>query len=135
MVIALERGHGLGEDISDLAGLSRKSPGYAFAMLLFLLSLAGIPPTAGFWGKYYIALALVQTGHYALATVSVVYIAVSCFYYFRLIRFLFLQPESDEIPASAHLSLRVALVATGALTFIAGVFPEPVLRFASGAVR
>ncbi len=82
IVIALQRGQRLGEDVADLAGLMRKSPGYALAMLLFLLSLAGIPPTAGFWGKYYIVLALVGTQHYGLAGVAVIYIAVSCFLLF-----------------------------------------------------
>ncbi len=135
VVIALERGHGLGEDVSDLAGLMRKSPAYALAMLLFLLSLAGIPPTAGFWGKYYIALALMQTGHYGLATVAVLYIAVSCFYYFRLIRFLFLQPEVGTERPRAPWGLSVALGASAAVTLIAGLFPEPVLRFAQEAIK
>ncbi len=135
VVIALERGYGLGEDISGLAGLMHKAPAYALALLLFLLSLAGIPPTAGFWGKYYIALALVQTGHYALAAIAVVYIAVSCFYYFRLVRFLFLQPETDAEKPHASWSLRLAIALAGVVTLAAGVFPEPMLRFATGVVR
>ena len=136
VLIALERASGLGEDVSDLAGLMRKSPALALAMLVFLLSLAGIPPTAGFWGKYYIALALVQTGHYALAAVAVLYIAVSCFYYFRLVRFLFLQPEpAATAPPQVFWGLRVTLAASACVTLAAGLFPEPVLRFASGAIR
>ncbi len=135
IVIALEHNGGLGEDISSLAGLMRKSPGYALAFLLFLLSLAGIPPAAGFWGKYYIALALVQGGNYGLAAIGVIYIAVSCFYYFRMVRFLFLQPETDaELPQAAW-GLRVALWVTGALTLGAGILPEPLLKFASGVIR
>ena len=67
VVVALRRANIIGEDLDDLAGLVHKSPGYAFLMLIFLLSLAGIPPTAGFLGKYYIFLSLIETGHYALA--------------------------------------------------------------------
>jgi NADH-quinone oxidoreductase subunit N len=135
VVIALEHGRGRGEDISDLAGLMRKSPAYALALLLFLLSLAGIPPAAGFWGKYYIALALMQTGHYALALIAVAYIAVSCFYYFRIVRFLFLQPQTDAEVPRASWSLALAITTCGAITLAAGLYPEPVLRFASGAIR
>src|SRR5215472_14681103 len=65
VIVALRRQNIIGEDIDDIAGLVHKSPGYAFLMLIFLLSLAGIPPTAGFLGKYFIFLALIQTGHYA----------------------------------------------------------------------
>ena len=62
-----------------------KSPGYAVLMLIFLLSLAGIPPTAGFLGKYYIFLALIQTGHYALAVIATLYVAVAIYYYFKIV--------------------------------------------------
>jgi NADH-quinone oxidoreductase subunit N len=130
VVIALGR-----EDVSDLAGLMRKSPWLALAMLLFLLSLAGIPPAAGFWGKYYIVMALVQAGHFVMASIAVAFMAVSTFYYFRLIRFMFLQPRiSSELPR-ASWGLRLALGASAAATLAAGIFPEPLLRFAAGAMR
>ena len=61
VVVAMRRANIIGEDLDDMAGLVHKSPRYAFLMLIFLLSLAGIPPTAGFLGKYYIFLALIQT--------------------------------------------------------------------------
>ena len=64
VVVALRRKDITGDDIDDLEGLIHESPGYAIWMLIFLLSLAGIPPTAGFLGKYYIFLALIETGHY-----------------------------------------------------------------------
>ncbi len=70
MVIALRRKDIIGEDLDDIAGLVHKSPGYAVLMLIFLLSLAGIPPTAGFLGKYYIFLALIETRHYTLAVIG-----------------------------------------------------------------
>jgi NADH-quinone oxidoreductase subunit N len=135
VVIALERGHGLGEDVSDFAGLMRTNPWYAMAMLLFLLSLAGIPPTAGFWGKYYITLALIQTGHYLLAGLAVVYIAVSCYYYFRIVRFLFLQPEIGVERPRSWFGLKVALAVSGLVTVGAGLFPQPLLKMALGVVR
>ena len=63
VIVALRRQGIIGEDLEDISGLMHKSPGYAVLMLIFLLSLAGIPPTAGFLGKYYIFLSLIQTRH------------------------------------------------------------------------
>ncbi len=77
VVIAMRRKNIIGEDLDDMAGLMYKSPGYAILMLVFLLSLAGIPPTAGFIGKYYIFLALIETHHYVLAVIATLYVAVA----------------------------------------------------------
>jgi NADH-quinone oxidoreductase subunit N len=101
-------------------------------MLVFLLSLAGIPPTAGFLGKYYIFLALIETGHYVLAVISSLYVAVAIYYYFRIVRSMFARNVTSEsaAPLASSIGLRVALAVTGALTLIIGIFPEPFLRFA-----
>src|SRR5690348_15791676 len=84
VVVALRRQNIIGEDLDDIAGLMHKSPGYAVLMLIFLLSLAGIPPTAGFLGKYYIFLSLIQSGHYTLAIIATLYVAVAIYYYFKI---------------------------------------------------
>ena len=136
VVIALRRQNIIGEDLDDIAGLMHKSPGYAVLMLIFLLSLAGIPPTAGFLGKYYIFLALIQTGHYALAVVATLYVAVAIYYYFKIVRSMFSRDLMEKAPLATSLGLRLALVASGALTLGIGIFPEPFLRLASsGLVR
>ncbi len=70
------------DDLSDLSGLARHNPAYAALMVIFLVSLAGLPPTAGFIGKYYIFLALIETGHPILAVIATLYVAVAVFYYF-----------------------------------------------------
>jgi len=118
-----------GEDINDLNGLMQKAPGHAIWMLIFLLSLAGIPPTAGFIGKYFIFLSLVETGRYALAVIACLYVAVSIYYYFRIVRSIFIAgPESEE-PLATSLGTRVALVFTGLMTLAVGVYPEPFIGF------
>jgi NADH-quinone oxidoreductase subunit N len=99
-------------------------------MLIFLMSLAGIPFTAGFFGKYYIFLSLIETGHNVLAVVAVLYVAVAVYYYFRMVRAMFVAEPADRIPAASDFGLRVALGVTGALTVFIGVFPEPFLRLA-----
>jgi NADH-quinone oxidoreductase subunit N len=134
VVVALRRKELIGEDVDDLAGLMQKSPGHAVMMLIFLLSLAGIPPTAGFIGKYYIFLALLQTGHYVLAAVAALYVAVAIYYYFRIVRSMFISEAVQTPPLATSFGLRVALAITGVLTLVIGVYPEPFLRLAQLSV-
>lgn len=130
VVITLRRKGMLGEDLDDMAGLMQRSPGYAILMLVFLLSLAGIPPTAGFLGKYYIFLALIETGHYFLAVIATLYVAVAVYYYFRIVRSIFQTEATTEQPLTTSFGLRVAAVASGVLTLAIGLYPEPFLNLA-----
>jgi NADH-quinone oxidoreductase subunit N len=99
-------------------------------MLIFLMSLAGIPPTAGFLGKYYIFLSLIETGHNVLAVVAVLYVAVAVYYYFRMVRAMFVSEAVDKVPAASNFGLRVALALTGVMTLVIGLYHEPYLRLA-----
>jgi len=128
VVVTLRRKDLIGEDVDDLAGLIHKSPGYAVLMLIFMLSLAGIPPTAGFIGKYFIFLALLQTGHYALAIVGALFVAVALYYYFRIVKSVFIGELADTGPLTTSFGLRLAAGVTGTLTLLIGIFPEPFLR-------
>ena len=134
VIVALRRAGIIGEDLDDIAGLVHRHPAYAFLMLIFLLSLAGIPPTAGFLGKYYIFLALIQTRHYALAVVATLYAAVAIYYYFKIVRSMFIREEADKTPLASSVGLRIALAATGILTLVIGIYPEPFLRLAQTSV-
>ena len=106
VIIALRRQNIIGEDIDDIAGLMHKSPGYAVLMLIFLLSLAGIPPTAGFLGKYYIFLSLMETKHYTLAVIGTLYVAVAIYYYFRIVRSMFTREEISKEGMATTFGLR-----------------------------
>jgi NADH-quinone oxidoreductase subunit N len=130
VVVSLRRRNIIGEDLDDISGLVRKSPGHAVLMLIFLLSLAGIPPTAGFLGKYYIFLALIQTRHYTLAVVATLYVAVAIYYYFKIVRSMFIGEVTEKAPLAASFGLRLALGVSGVLTLAIGVYPEPFLRLA-----
>jgi NADH-quinone oxidoreductase subunit N len=125
-----------GDSIDDLRGLIHRSPGHAIWMLIFLVSLAGIPPAAGFLGKYYIFLALVETGHLTLAIIGCLFVAVALYYYFRIVRNMF---EVEAEPAVATTfdtapdrgwAFRGALAITGLATVIIGLYPEPFIQFA-----
>ena len=130
VIVALRRKGLPGEDIDDFAGLVHKSPGYAFLMLIFLLSLAGIPPTAGFIGKYFIFLSLIQTGHYYLAVIATLYVAVAIYYYFRIVRSMFVGLLAERTPVATSFGLKLALAITGIMTLAIGIYPQPFLSLA-----
>jgi NADH-quinone oxidoreductase subunit N len=131
VVVALRRANIIGEELDDMAGLVHKCPGYAFLMLIFLLSLAGIPPTAGFLGKLYIFESLIETRHYTLAVIASLYAAVAIYYYFKIVRSMFVREAPADEPALATtLPLRFALGLALAGTLIIGLYPQPFLEIA-----
>jgi NADH-quinone oxidoreductase subunit N len=130
VLVALRRQKIIGEEMDDISGLMHKSPGYAILMLIFLLSLAGIPPTAGFLGKYYIFLSLIETGHYALAVIATLYVAVAIYYYFRVVKSMFVGESTEKAALATSFGLRVALGVAGTMTLAIGIYPEPFLKLA-----
>ncbi|MDZ7638736.1 MAG: NADH-quinone oxidoreductase subunit N [Bryobacterales bacterium] len=123
-----------GESMEELHGLMRRNGPAAMMMLIFLVSLAGIPPTAGFIAKYYIFLALLQTGHYVLAVIGVLYVAVAIYYYFRVVRAMFLEEPGTTLNVVPSTGMRVALAVTGIGTLGLGIFAEPFLRLAGMSI-
>jgi len=130
VVTSLRRRDAIGDEIDDIAGLYQKAPIEAMLMLVFLLSLAGIPPLAGFWGKYFIFLSLIETQHFILAALAVLYAVVSLYYYLRIANAMFVRPAEDIEPVSMSPAMRVALVVTGFATVWIGVFPDMFIRAA-----
>jgi NADH-quinone oxidoreductase subunit N len=132
-VVAALRGRGLsGENVEDFAGLARRRPLLALAMLVFLLSLAGIPATAGFIGKWYLFGAAIRADMAWLAVIGVVMSVVSAYYYLRVVVAMYMRPApegEDQAPVSGVLTATVAM-AVGFTLFI-GVFPQPFLDLAS----
>ena len=134
LLVMMRREGQAAEDVDDLSGLIRTHPGYAILMLIFLLSLAGIPPTAGFYGKYFIFLALIETGHYVLAVFAALYVAVAAYYYFRIVKVMFLSRDVEPASVSVGWGARVALVASGVFTLWIGLYPEPFLQLAADSI-
>jgi len=135
VVIMMRRQNLIGDEIDDLSGLMGRAPGLAILMLIFLLSLAGIPPTAGFIGKYFIFLSLIQTDHYLLALLGVAYSVVALYYYFRIVVVMFMKKAPESIPLATSVGLRIALGVALGLTLVIGIYPEPFILLAREAVR
>ena len=126
LVILLESRGYAGESVSDFNGLAQRNMPAAIVMLLFLLSLAGIPPTAGFIGKYYLFSAAMKAGYAWLAVLAVVMSAVSLFYYFRIAAAMFFSEAAAgvaKLKSSYALTAVVLICATGTLAI--GVLPQP----------
>jgi NADH-quinone oxidoreductase subunit N len=130
VIIVLRQKGLIGEELEDLNGLYQRSPAAALLLLIFMLSLAGIPPTAGFMGKYFIFLSLIESKHPVLAVFAVLYIVPALYYYFRIIVHAWLkQPGEAPHPVMTNAQA-VALGVTVFVTLAAGLYPEPFTRLA-----
>jgi NADH-quinone oxidoreductase subunit N len=125
-VLMMRRHEYAGERVEDFEGLHRRAPFWAFAMFIFLLSLGGIPPTAGFLGKYYLFAAAVQSGYGWLAIIAVLMSAVSMFYYLRIVVAMYLR-EGREAEFQFSGPLRLVGGIALAVTLIFGVLPAPLI--------
>jgi NADH-quinone oxidoreductase subunit N len=128
VITSLRQRNVIGDEIDDLAGLYQRAPVEAVLMLLFLLSLAGIPPAAGFLGKYYIFLSLIESQHYWLAALAVLYALFGLYYYLRMANSMLMRApmEAGRLPVSVGMRFAVGLTALA--TIVIGVFPEPFIQ-------
>jgi NADH-quinone oxidoreductase subunit N len=132
-ILAMRRREQMVTRIDDLAGLARTSPALALALAVFMFSMAGIPPLAGFFGKLYIFLAAVDAGQYVLAIIGVLTSVVAAFYYLRIVKIMYFDPVGE--PLDRGIGREVGLVVAGSAVVIAFFFlyPEPLLASASAA--
>jgi NADH-quinone oxidoreductase subunit N len=133
LVIFLETKGYAAESVSDFNGLARRNMPAAVMMLVFLLSLAGIPPTAGFIGKYYLFTAAMKAGYVWLAVLAVLMSAVSLFYYFRIAAAMFFT-EGEGAPLRGSYPLTAAVLICAAATVIVGIAPQPVVEILRACV-
>jgi NADH-quinone oxidoreductase subunit N len=131
VVVMLRRRDIIGDQLKDLTGLSATHPAAAAAMLLFMLSLGGIPPTAGFMGKLWVFGAAIDAGYIWLAVIGVINSALSLYYYVRVVVFLWITAPEGE-PAAIPISPAIAavLVVTVLGTLVFGVYPHALFEFA-----
>jgi NADH-quinone oxidoreductase subunit N len=138
-IVAMLRKGGLdGDEIEDFTGLAARHPLAALLMLVFMVSLAGIPPTAGFIGKFYVFMAAVEAGLTWLAVLALVFAAISAYYYLRIVMVMYMR-EPDPLTAasprlimSPALSIVLACAVAGVVFF--GLYPSPLVSLAGHAV-
>ncbi len=113
--------------LSRFNGLSARNFGMSLVMVFFLLSLAGIPPLAGFIGKFYIFLSAMEAKHYGLAVAGVLNSVVSVFFYMKIVFHMFLKKGETEEPVSMNPYLAGGLIVSAAAVLVLGIFPEPLI--------
>jgi NADH-quinone oxidoreductase subunit N len=125
----------IGDELDDLNGLYSRAPVEAVLMLIFMLSLAGIPPLAGFYGKYFIFLSLIESGHYALAGTGVLYSVFGLYYYLKIANAMFMkQPEAGEEKLPVSYAMRAALGVTAFATIFIGILPNRFIELVNWAL-
>jgi NADH-quinone oxidoreductase subunit N len=131
-ILSMRRKDGMVEEINDLAGLSKNNPTMALFLTVLMFSLAGIPPLAGFFAKYFVFLAAIQAELYTLAVIGVLASVVGAFYYIRIIKIMwFDEGEDGFLPMSGEL--RLVLGASGIFVAVFYLFAGPLFAITSGA--
>jgi NADH-quinone oxidoreductase subunit N len=134
VILTMRRGEGMVEQISDLAGLARTNPTLAFLLAMLLFSLAGIPPLAGFFAKYYVFLAAIKAGLYALAVIGVLASVVGAYYYLVIIKVMYFDDPAEKFQAMPN-ELKAVLGITGLFNLLFFVYPAPLVNAASLAAK
>ena len=119
------------ENIEDLSGLSKKHPILSFSLLIVLFSLAGIPPLAGFFAKFYVFLAVIEQSMYFLAIVGLLATVVAAFYYLRIIKIIYFDPEKEEYETSHNLGLKITLAISTIFILAYFIYPSGITDIVS----
>lgn len=130
-VMCLVRGQLGGEDIASYRGLAKRSPFLAFVLLMAMISLAGVPFTVGFFGKFYVFLLAVESRHFVLLGLAVAGAAAGFYYYLKVVRAMYWEEAADDRRVTLSLLARVSLTCLTVGMLILGVYPTPILRFFS----
>jgi NADH-quinone oxidoreductase subunit N len=134
-ILCMRQSHRMVEDIDDLAGLSKTHPMLAFAFAVFMFSMAGIPPLAGFFGKLFIFRAAIDAGLYMLAIIGVLSSVVAAFYYLRIIKVMYFDDVTEPLDQSIGVEIRWVLAGTSIAVLLFFVFPGPLLNSAQMAAK
>ncbi|MEK6528939.1 MAG: NADH-quinone oxidoreductase subunit N [Nitrospirota bacterium] len=129
-VVIMLRSKGVkGEDLSDYEGLAKSHPLASALMLVFMFSLTGIPPTAGFIGKFYVFMEAIKAGYVFLVIVAVIFSVISAFFYLRVVMYMYMKEPKTEIPLTTSASMNLVLAVTALLVIILGILPSFLLDF------
>jgi NADH-quinone oxidoreductase subunit N len=121
------------EGIDDLAGLGRTHPLVALVLAIFMFSMAGIPPLAGFFGKLYVFMAAIDARLYTLAVIGVLTSVVSAYYYIRIVKLMYFDEPTETLDRPIGRDLGAILLATGLFTLFFFAIPAPLVEWATRA--
>jgi NADH-quinone oxidoreductase subunit N len=134
VILSMRRAGGMVESIDQLAGLARTHPAMAFAMAMLLFSMAGIPPLAGFFAKFYVFLAAIKAGLYVLAVIGVLASVVGAYYYLAIIKAMYFDEPAEGF-VGMPAALKVVLGVCALFNIVFFIYPAPLVGVASAAAR
>ena len=134
-ILCLRRDGKMLENITDFAGISKTHPFLALATSVFMFSLAGIPPLAGFFGKLYIFLAAIEAQLVMLAVFGIITSVISAFYYLRIVRLIYFDESTDYLDFPVDRELKMIVAITGIIVILFFVYPSPVISIAGDAAN
>ena len=135
MVLLLSRRGFEADKLDDFKGLNQRSPWYAFMMLITMFSMAGLPPTIGFYAKLSVLQAVFAAGFPWLAVFAVVMSLVGAFYYLRVVKLMYFDPPSDTAPIHAQPDMRLLLSANGLAMLVLGILPQPLMALCIASIQ
>jgi NADH-quinone oxidoreductase subunit N len=135
MVLALSRAGFEAEELDDYRGLNQRSPWYAFLMLLLMFSLAGVPPTVGFYAKLAVLDAVIKAGQVWLAVLAVIFSLIGAFYYLRVVKLMYFDEPRDTAPIESGFDVRLLLSANGIAVLVLGVMPGGLMALCLAAMQ
>ncbi len=135
MVLLLSRAGFEADQLQDFKGLNRRSPWYAFLMLLVMVSMAGIPPTVGFYAKLSVLQAALQAGYLWLVVAAVLLSVIGAFYYLRIVKLMYFDEPADITPIQAHADMSVLLSANALAILALGILPQPLMALCAYSIK
>jgi len=135
MILMLSRAGFEAENLEDFKGLNQRSPWYAFIMLLLMFSMAGVPPTVGFYAKLSVLQAVVNVGYVWLAVVAVLFSLIGAFYYLRLVKLMYFDAPTDTAPIAPRLDVRIVMSVNGLAVLVFGILPGPLMARCIAAIQ
>ena len=135
MILLLSRAGFEADQLEDFKGLNRRNPWYAFMMLLVMVSMAGIPPTVGFFAKLSVLQAALQAGYLWLVVFAVLMSVIGAFYYLRIVKLMYFDEPTDTAPIAAHADQRVLMSFNGLAILALGVLPQPLMALCTNAIQ
>jgi len=133
-IISMRRNHKPFEEITDLSGLARTNPAQAFVLAMLLFSLAGVPPMAGFFAKFYVFLAAVKAGMFTLAVLGVLASVVGCYYYLLIVKIMYFDDPAPAFDPMGN-ALRTMVAVSGLFVILFFVYPGPLVEAAGVAAK
>jgi NADH-quinone oxidoreductase subunit N len=135
VVLMMKRRNIMVENISDLSGLGRSHPMMALAMMVFMFSMAGIPPLAGFWGKLYIFIAAVEAKLFWPAVLGVLASVVAAYYYVRIVKVMYFDEDTETLDPPVFWTTRAVAFVAAFLVAVFSLAPQPLSLVAEAAAK